>query len=353
MLSILGIPLTLLGLVFGALPASNNYKLQGYGLGSGGTAGSTAGTKQLEAITGEISASQLAGTTYRLNPGFIEAQQANVPPAPTWTNTNSYYNKLHLTINNASNPSDAKFVVAISTDDFVTTNYVQSDNTVGASLGSEDYQTYVSWGGASGVDVIGLSPSTTYKVKAKAMHGNFSETGYGPTASAATVAPQLSFDIDVAATDSESAPPYSIGLGSLLAGTVASSTDKIWFDFATNAANGGKIYIYSLNGGLNSAAKSYTISSASADLDVSTEGFGAQSSSATQSAGGPISAVSPYDVSGNNVGVISSTIREIYSTANAITAGRASFLLKAKAKNITPAATDYAETITAIASGNY
>lgn len=111
-------------------------------------------------------------------------QQANVPPAPAFSNPGNYYNKLRLVIAIGNNPSDATFSVAISSDDRVTTNYVQSDHAIGTALGNEDRQTYVLWGGGSGFDVIGLASNTTYRVKVKAMQGKFTEAGYGPEATA-------------------------------------------------------------------------------------------------------------------------------------------------------------------------
>jgi hypothetical protein len=74
----------------------------------------------------------------------------------------------------------------------------------------------------------------------------------------------------------------------------------------------------------------------------------------TQSAGGPLAAVSPYAGTLENVGVINTSTQTILnSSANPITAGRASFLLKAITSTTTPAATDYAETITAVASATF
>lgn len=339
--------------IFAQMPSSNTLKLRDFTIGTGGAAGSTGGTYQLEGITGETSGAGTIGGTYTTKSGLQQTQQANVPPAPTFTNDSNWYNKLHFIINNGGNPTDAKFAIAISTDDFVTTNYIQNDNTVGSVLGAEDYQTYTLWGGATGEDVVGLTPSTAYKIKVKAIHGDFTESGYSGTATASTVSAQLSFDIDVAATDTETSPPYATDFGSVPAGSVTDSPQKIWFDFATNANSGGNMYIYSQNGGLNSAAVSYTITSATADLAVVSEGFGAISQTATQSSGGPLSAVSPYNGAGQNVGILNSSIREIYTTSNPVVAGRTSFLLKAKSQTITPQATDYTEAITAIAAGNF
>lgn len=339
--------------IFAQMPSSNTLKLRDFTIGTGGAAGSTGGTYQLEGVTGETSGAGTIGGTYTTKSGLQQTQQANVPTAPTFTNDSNWYNKLHFIINDGGNPTDAKFAIAISTDDFVTTNYIQNDNTIGAALGAEDYQTYTQWGSATGEDVVGLTPSTTYKIKVKAIHGDFTESGYSATATAATVGAQLSFDIDVAATDTETSPPYAVAMGNVLAGSVITASDRVWFDLASNAESGGNIYIYSQNGGLSSAVAAYTIASATADLASASEGFGVRSNSATQSSGGPISAVSPYDGSSDNVGIINSLIREIYTSSNPLSGGRTSFLLKAKSSNLTPPSTDYAETITAIAAGKF
>lgn len=335
-----------------AFPASTNYQLEGYGFGGGGEDNMTSSNYAIDGLSGEVSEDQLQGTNYDLGAGLAFEIMANVPPAPTFTNPSNYYNKLHIVLDTGSNPSDTTFSIAISTDDFVTTNYIQSDDTVGATLGIEDYQTYTAWGGASGFDVVGLSPSTTYKIKVKAMQGKYSESGYGPTATAATVGAQLTFDIDVSAIDEDNSVT-AIDLGNLTAGSVVSSTEKIWVDFSTNGASGGKVYVGAANAGLYSSTVSYTISSASGNLTALSSGFGAQGSTATQSSGGPFSIVSPYDGSSNTVGVTDTTIREIFSSSNPISGGRASFLLKAKSSAVTPAAGDYTETLTVIASGSF
>lgn len=338
-------------LFFAQLPSSSNYKLNSYGIGSGGSGGSSSTNYSLEGIAGEQSGGQLTGTNYKVNSGFIYSQQAHVPAAPTFTNPSNYTDKLHFVINESGNPGDAKYAIAISSDDFTTTNYIQNDNTVGATLGTEDYQTYAQWGGVTGEDVTGLSPNTTYKIKVKATQGNFTESGYGPTASAATSGDAtLSFSIT---TDSQASPPFSINFGTLLVGSVSTSSDKINVSFATNAQNGGVVYIYGVYNGLRSAAKNYTITSASANLTSASEGYGAVSVSATQTSGGPFTASSPYDGSSDNVGVIDTSIRPIYSSAAAVTGGSGSFRLKAKPSQTTPSASDYSDTITLVAVGQF
>lgn len=335
-----------------AFPASTNYELRDFGFGSGGGDMSGSGYA-IDAITGEAGGGQLSGTSFDMGPGLIFTQQANVPSAPVFTNSSNYYNKLLLVLDDGDNPTDSTFTIAISPDNWVTTLYVQSDNTVGASLGNEDYQTYANWGGVSGELVIGLLSSTTYKVKVKAMQGKFTETGYGPEASAATVSPALSFDIDVAGTDTETDPPFTVAFGNLVANTVTDGPEKVWVDFATNGASGGKVYVSSGNGGLSSVSAGATIASATADLAVATSGYGAQGSSVAQTSGGPLAFVSPYNGAAGNVGVVDTSLREIFSSSAPIVGGRASFLLKAKSSSITPAASDYTDLLTVVVSASF
>lgn len=340
-------------LLFAAIPEGTNYKLQSYGVGSGGTGNSSSSSYSMEAISGETSGVQMSGTNYRNLSGMISTQLANVPQAPTLTNPSEFYNKLKLVIDNGANPSDAVFAVAISTDNFTTTQYVQSDRTIGPSLGIEDYQTHAAWGGATGFNLLGLKPNTTYDVKVRAMHGKFTESGYSATASAATVNPKLTFDLDVAATDTESNPPYDLAFNDLFPGSVVNSPSRIWVDFDTNGDNGGNVYIYGKNGGLTSAAVAHTISSLTADLSAINQGFGTQSASATQSAGGPITVANPYDGTSDAVGITDINIRKVYTATNPVTAGRSSLQLKAKVTPLTPASDDYAEILTVLAAPSF
>lgn len=334
-------------------PASTNYQLKDFSFGGGGEENMASGSYAIDGISGEQSTTPASSPNYVVTSGLLPTQQANVPPAPAFTNPSNYYNKLKIVLDTGGNPTDTKFAIAISTDNFTTTNYIQSDNTIGATLGSEDYQTSTTWGGGSGFLVIGLTPSTTYKIKVKAIQGKFTESGYGPVSTVATVSPQLSFDIDVSATDSDTNPPFTISFSSLTAGTVFDSPEKIWVDFATNGESGGRVYIYGQNAGLLSAEKSVTIPSASGDLASLSSGFGAQGATATQGSGGPFVIASPYAGSNAVVGIVDTAIRDIFTTTTPIVGGRASLVLKAKSNAVTPASADYTEQITMIASGSF
>lgn len=346
--------ITTLSFLFLALPASSTYQLKDFGFGTGGVGNATSSNYGLEAITGEQSNGTLSGSTYNLGSGLTYTNQANVPEAPTVVNSANWYNKLRVTINESDNSSDTKYAIAVSTDGFSSDiRYVQDDQTLGVSLGLEDYQTYSTWGGGSGFLMIGLAPSTTYSVKVKAWQGKFTETGFGPTASAATAGAMLTFDIDVSATDSDTNPPFTTDLGALTPGSVTTTANKVWVDFDTNAENGGKVYVVASNTGLQSQVQSYTISATAGDLSALSEGFGIQGSSASEGSGGPFELDAAYDLTSQNVGLADTTVRSLFSATTPVTSGRGSFVLKAKSSATTPAAADYQEVLTLIASANF
>lgn len=336
-----------------ALPASTHYGLRDFGFGSGGQDSMVSDHYAMEGLTGQTDASSLSGSDYALGGGLSFVQQAHVPPAPTFDNPDDQYDRLRLILDVGDNPADTRFAVEISDDDWVTTRYVQSDMTIGNVLGPEDYRYYTSWGGGLGGYVIGLSPDTAYKVRAKAMQGNFSETGYGPEAASATSTPKLSFDIDVSASDTETTPPFSVPFGSLVAGTVVDSPVQVWVDFSTNGNSGGKVFVSGENGGLSSTSVGAIIASSTGDLSVLSAGYGIQGSSVTQGSGGPLSIVTPYDGTMHTVGIVDTAAREILASGAPIANGRASFSLKAKSSSVTPAAGDYEDVLTVVATGNF
>ncbi len=343
--------ITLLSLF--VFPASTNYQFNEFYIGPGGGDDLQSTNYKANEVIGDNADNLQQSNNYGLGAGLEFVQQANVPPAPTFVNDGNYYNKLKIIINEGGNPSDTEYAVAISSDDWATTQYVQSDFTVGSSLGSEDWQTYVDWGGSAGEFVIGLDSATTYKVKVKSRQGAFTSWQWGPEASATTSSLSLFFDIDVSAIDEETAPPYSIDFGDLAVG-VNTASKKIWTDLETNGSGGGFVYIYADSDGLQSASHGTSIPSVSADLTTVNKGYGVQVASVTQTSGGPLIAQSPYDGSADNVGIVDTTIRSILSSSNMpITGGRGSISLKAKIDALTPAASDYSVTFTVIASATF
>jgi len=342
-----------------ALPSTTNYELNSYGFGSGGTAGSSTSNYSLEGITGEISGQTAATSNYSAEPGFIETQQANVPKI-TLTNPSNYYDKLHFVIDQQSNPTDALYALQVCVgSDWVagscggTTMYVKNDNTLESSLSVADYQKYTTWGGSGGANIIGLTPSTTYYIRAKATQGQFTESAYGPSSGASTSAQQISFCLYTNANCG--AGGASESFSGLVAGTPATSPSNIGVDFATNADSGGSVYIYSANGALVSvSAPGSPITSATADLGsgATAQGFGAQVISTSQTSGS-LTKLSPYNLGSNNVGQISTVANTILSASSPLVGGQAAIQLQAKASNTTPSASDYTDTVTLIAAASF
>jgi hypothetical protein len=183
------------------------------------------------------------------------------------------------------------------------------------------------------------------------MQGKFTETEYGPTASAATVDPTLFFAIR---TDTLSSPPFVVNYGVMATGAVNNSPQKIWADITTNGESGVRVYVSSANAGLVSSSASYTISSVTGDLNSVGEGFGAQGVSVTQSSGGPLAITTGiYSQSGNTVGIVDTTIREIFNSPGPIDGGSGSFQLKAKPATTARSASDYTETLKLIVAGSF
>lgn len=334
-----------------ALPSSANYQLGSYGFGSGGTADSSSSNYRLNGITSEAGG-DVSSSSYKLGAGETRTKQADVPLVAL-VNGARWYNKLRVTITPNGNPSDALYAVAISSDNFATTQYVQSDFTVGSSLAKANFLSYAAWGSGSGTLIRGLTPGTVYTVKAAAYRGKFTQSPFGPTATATTDTPELSFDIDVAATDISTSPPYQIDFGDLAVNTVNSSPKRVWVSYDTNAESGGAVFVAGQNNGLKSAHAGYTIASMTADLSGVSEGSGLEGVSATQASGGPLSLVAPYNGSGANVGIATTTLRQILTDTAPVVSGRGSFIMKAITKTQTPSASDYTEILTLIAAGSF
>lgn len=332
-------------------PTSTNFQLEEYGFGSGGIASASSTNFLFSGLSGEVETGSPSSTNFIALPGLTYTLQPNIP-APTVTNPSNYYNKLHVVINNASYPTDTTFAIQVASNSANFSQnvyYVQADNTLGTSM---IFQTYTAWGGASGFDMIGLFPGTTYYIRAAAKRGVYQQGPWSATANAATINPTFTFSL---VTTSQAVPPFSVYIGNLTPGTVTTSSDKITATITTNATGGGLVYLYGANNGLKSTyAGNYTITSASNDLAAALEGYGARGTAVTQTSGGPMRLISPYNGASNNVGVIDTAKRTLAdSTLVPVTSGQVSFELQAKAKTTTPSATDYTDILTVIATGSF
>jgi len=346
MQKMLGLFLTMT--LFAAVPSSTNYTLKTYDIGSGGGT-STSGNYGLQGGAGNQSGSVQSSSTYGAQSDGRGVMNVAVPPAPALTNPANYYDRLKLVVATGGNPSDTKYLIAVSTDNFATTKYVQTDNSLGASQALANYQTYSAWGGSNGFLIVGLSASTTYQVKVKAIQGSYTGSGFGPAASASTVAPSVTFSLTTTLT---STPPFAVNFG-LTTGSVTNGSANAIIGLTSNANNGGAVYVRDNNSGLYSTLANTTIASASTDLASASSGYGAQVLSVGQSSGGPVTAQSPFNGSASNVGALTTSLQPIIASSNPVVSGSATIQLKAKVAALTPSATDYADTITLITAMNF
>ena len=333
------------------LPASPNYKLDSLDINSGGGFGVSNNYTAETAVGEAVQTPNGQSANNKLGLGLLFTQQANAPTA-TLLNSGGFHNKLLLTLNTQNNATSTKYVVAISTDNFITTQYVQSDGTVGAVLGPEDIQTFAAWGGVGGSFIIALDPATIYYVKDAAQKGVSTQSPYGPVVSAATLNPTLSFDRDVAATDIETAAPYNIDMGTLPPNTVTAANNLLWFDVTTNAPLGASVFIKGNSNALTSV-NGDVITSVTGNLSALASGYGLQLNTLNQASGGPLISETPYDGALNNVGAVTTTLSPIISSSLAINGARSSILVKAKVTSVTAASDTYTETITAVAVPNF
>lgn len=305
--------------VFGEI-SSSNFKIQGENLSSGGPSGTSA----TYGLSGDINpfSSLDSSSSYAQQLGYNPRLQAITPEAPTLSNPSNYYQKLHLTINPDNNPSDTLFAIAISNDGFSTYYYVQDDNSIGPTLGTEDYQTYTNWGGASGFNILSLDSNTEYVVKVKALRGDFTETGYSPESNTvATSVPYIT--LSLSATTAHL---------SVLSTNSVSETSDITLTASTNADSGYQTYINGTgngsSGGLFNGTASL-IGTSDTTLIAGIEGYGGQASSSTASI------AAKYNVIGNTVGAIELTQQNLSSNTTPVSSETTDVRFKATVSGTT------------------
>lgn len=228
---------------------SGNYNIEGATLDGGGESSSSTNYSSRDSISGEESGDSNS-TNYKNPSGFETIAYPGVPAQPTLTNTGgTLYNSLDFVVATGDGQqTDTTYAIAISDDDFTTTYFIQTDDTLGTT---EAWQTYTDWGGGTGERVTGLSPSTTYKIKVKASYGSGSnaadsESGYSLTASAITSAPSLTVAIAgissgntiAGQTTTVTSTATSIGFGSLTIGDGSPNIAAQSVTVTTNATGG-------------------------------------------------------------------------------------------------------------------
>ena len=339
-------------LLFASFSQSSNYNLNSYSVGPAGTNSAHSTNYYTQSNGGESATGTVSGSTESGTSGGVQTEQLAVPQAPTVSNGSSlYYNQLLVTLNDnagtSNYPADVTFSIGVSTTNCFTSACVQSGavkfvQTGGALGGSENYQSYSAWGSGSGTFVTGLTSSTTYYVSVAAKQGTFTNTEYGPSANATTAAPSVTFSVS----------PNSLTFSGLLPGTVYTSS-TVTFGLASNAVYGATIYNAGANGGLLSPSKSATIPATTGNLASASHGFGLQGTGTSQTSGGPLNILSPYNGSSNTVGTESASYTPIFSSSAALVGGSATMNMQAKASSTDPASADYDETMTFLAAASF
>lgn len=365
---------------------SEKYKIKDLSIGSAGgeDLSGSSGKRIMLSIGDNANDDRFQGTSYDLGVGTLFNWMATAPSikcfaAGAGDDTSSCddpdvkpdgmvevcgdggcYDRAHFELYNENNPSDTLYSIQITTDPaWATWNYVDASTFLIEGAGTHDINDYItesSWE-APNFNILGLEPGTTYYIRATALHGDFTESGPGPSANATTAYPQITFDIDIADTsgqNAETSAPYSVFLGTLEYNKVTVGSSLIWMDLGTNMTEGAKIFVRDEYSGLYSSEKNYLLSSSNANLDT-TPGYGLQKYFTGQTYLGPIVAESQFSQPGNTVGGINNQpySKPIFNTStNPIYRGRCSLYIKARPSETTPPADDYEDNIIFTVAGD-
>lgn len=177
---------------------SPTYNIENSILDGGGERSSSTNYRSMDSIS-NIESNTSSSTNFRNLSGFQPGAYPGVPGQPSLVNTGGVlYNALDfIIVPGPGQQSDTVYAIAISSDNFITTSFIQTDDTLGPN---EAWQSYTGWGGGAGERVVGLQPNTQYKIKVKASYGSGSnaedtESGYSLEATASTVGQTLSFAV--------------------------------------------------------------------------------------------------------------------------------------------------------------
>lgn len=347
---------------------------------------STGGYMLMESIGDSFNDERFESSNYKLGVGHGYTFTANVPEISYFQTddaamvnicgTGGCYNRARFEIDANDNPTDTLYLIEI-TDDNWTTIYCLDGSThqpkAIASKTINDYITKSSWetGSWTEANILGLSQDTQYKIRAKALHGDFTESEAGPEQTEDTTDPYISFDINISGdTWQSSTAPYEISIGEISTTGPSTASNLIWLDIDTNAVNGATISVRDENQSLLSAATGGHIDSESEDLASEDEGYGLKidTSKRLPASGQPgfVRESTTYNTAGaHEVGALASgptvilcTIEETGGNCSTgvgspVDGGRAAIWIKVRASVTNPAAGDYADSITFTSVGTF
>lgn len=220
---------------------SSNYNLENSSLNSGGEEGASTNFRSVDSV-GDANDRGMTSTNYKAFPGTLQPLYPGVPTQPTLTNTGgTLYNALDFVITTGGNQTDTEYAIAISSDSFVTTYFIQTNDTLGTSPAWQDY---VGWNSGTGERVTGLTPNTLYEIKVKARFEIDTETEYSITASATTAGASISVSftgINSGVTTEGQTTDITSTSTTVPFGTLVIDTPKVaaqTITVSTNAVNG-------------------------------------------------------------------------------------------------------------------
>jgi hypothetical protein len=181
-----------------------------------------------------------------------------------------------------------------------------------------------------------------------------------------TISPVLTFDLDTSVSDSETNPTYTVSLGTVSVSDVESSgtTDSVNMVIVegdTNAPNGVVVQVKNSNGGsglVSSSSPADNINSSDGAMAAGTENYGLCVMTATLSG---FSRAAPYNSGScatnsntNDIQALTTTGENILtSTSSPVYGAHAEISVNAAISGVTPAHTDYADTLTFIATSTF
>ncbi len=192
----------------------------------------------------------------------------------------------------------------------------------------------------------------------------------------ASIDPSITFNVGSQSSGTACAGSFAgnggtVALGTLTTGAVATSDTgvaNICTRVTTNAGSGAVVTVKSLNGSLKSTAvPGDVISSSTATLTAGTNGYGLCVGSGggasetgkdvTTPAGATPTATAPFASScttaAHNVGALTTSAQGIWSVTGAVQNGYFKLYVKAAISGTQPAHSDYADTLTFVATGTF
>lgn len=177
------------------------------------------------------------------------------------------------------------------------------------------------------------------------------------------VTPYLTFSVKEG-TAAPGSPSVGIAFGTLTTGAVKTSDgatiNSIFITAESNAGSGAVVTVKDASNGLKRVSTADLIASATATLIAGTAGFGICVFSAAQDAQSPtaFSMLSPYNGSctkttGHGIGAVSTATTSILQSTGALKGGTAEILAKTSISSTSAAGSDYADTLTFVATGTY